>query len=97
MCTMWCGIWNHQPSRLPRYAKNKTLLTLSENALELLDPLRYDFIDSPGVLGSYVAVNSHSLYDLSVLVSIGCILRSGNVPKGSGMLRIGGNLPMYKH
>ena len=34
-------------------------------ALELL---RYDLIDRPGVLGNYVPVNYHSLYDLSVLV-----------------------------
>ena len=52
----------------------------------------YALIDRPGVLGNYVPVNYHSLYDLSVLVSIsikwfrregvsiGCILRSGNVP-----------------
>ncbi len=30
--------------------------------------LRYDLIDRPGVLGNYVPVNFHSLYDLSVLV-----------------------------
>ncbi len=29
--------------------------------------LRYDLIDRPGVLGNYVPVNYHSLYDLSVL------------------------------
>ncbi len=30
--------------------------------------LRYDLIDRPGVLGNYVPVNYHYLYDLSVLV-----------------------------
>ncbi len=30
--------------------------------------LRNDLIDRPGVLGNYVPVNYHSLYDLSVLV-----------------------------
>ncbi len=33
-----------------------------------LSKLRYDLIDRPGVLGNYVPVNYHSLYDLSVLV-----------------------------
>ncbi len=49
--------------------------------MKLNNSLRYDLIDRPGVLGNYVPVNLHSLYDLSVLVvSIGCILRSGIVP-----------------
>ncbi len=30
--------------------------------------LRYDLIDRPGVLGNYVPLNYHCLYDLSVLV-----------------------------
>ena len=30
--------------------------------------LRYDLIDRPGVLGNYVPVNYHCLYDLIVLV-----------------------------
>ncbi len=30
--------------------------------------LRYDLIDRPGVLGNYVALNYHCLYDLNVLV-----------------------------
>ncbi len=31
--------------------------------------LRYDLIDRPGVLGNYVPLNYHCLYDLSVLVA----------------------------
>ncbi len=30
--------------------------------------LRYDFIDTPGMLGNYVPVNYYCLYDFSVLV-----------------------------
>ena len=52
--------------------------------------LRYDLTDRPGVLGNYVPVN-YSLYHYKpvlvvlvegfwIFVSIGCILRAGNVP-----------------
>ncbi len=42
---------------------------------DLFELLRYDLIDRPGVLGNYVPLNYHCLYDLSVLV-----LRAGIVP-----------------
>ncbi len=55
---------------LPFEANRPHLLHADANGI--FDPvsalLRYDLIDRPGVLGNYVPVNYHSLYDLSLLV-----------------------------
>ncbi len=52
--------------------------------------LRYDLIDRPGVLGNYVPLNYHCLYDLSVLVEGFCLSISRVYTQGR-------NCPNVKH
>ena len=62
--------WLTSPSGPTRYkvlsTVNNTLLYLDDLYIKI--SLRYDLKDRPGVLGNYVPVNYHHLYDLSVLV-----------------------------
>ena len=49
--------------------KNKDIQTHGSSEMMSFDgKLRHDLIDRPVVLGNFVSVNYHSLYDLSVLV-----------------------------